>query len=156
MPLHEFRSERLVSQGLLALFRSSVEDDALAENGRHEGIGRRLVELFIAAPEKSLLGLLAHHHDHPVAREVDLSQFPQLVAHPLKKRDGILAKGCKVPEQGPTPLEQGCRKTFRRHDELRARSEAQQSPGRRLNSAGATERQDHWKHRGRWRSGMRS
>ncbi len=105
MALHEFGGEGLIAKGLLALLGGSIKDHTLPENRCHKRIGSRLIELFFASAKKCFLSFFAHHHHNSIAREVDLTDFAQLVPHPLKERDGILAQGTKMPEQGPAPRE---------------------------------------------------
>ena len=106
-PFMKSAAQGLVAHGLLALLGRAVEDDALAEHGRHEGVGGGLVELLVGGPEEGLLRLLAHHHHHAIAREVDLADLAQLVAHALEQLDRRLAQRLQVTEEGPRPGEDG-------------------------------------------------
>ena len=75
VPAHQLVAQRLVAQGLSSLFGRRIEHDAPAEDGRHEGIGCRLIELLVAAAEEGLLGLLAHHHHDAIPCEVELADL---------------------------------------------------------------------------------
>ncbi len=54
---HHVAAQRLVLQRLLALLGRGVEDDALAEDRRHERVRRGLVERRVRRPEELLVGL---------------------------------------------------------------------------------------------------
>src|SRR5690606_11142748 len=81
--------ERLVLEHLLTLLGRGVEDHALAEDRRHEGVRLALVEGRVGCAEELLVRLGAgDQHDLPVG-EVELPDRPALGVGALEQRDRV-------------------------------------------------------------------
>ena len=86
---HHVAAQRLVLQHLLALLGRGVEDDALAEDRRHEGVRRGLVERRVRRPEELLVGLRAGDQHDVAVGEPEPADVAALLAHPLEQADRV-------------------------------------------------------------------
>ena len=95
---HHLIAQRLVPERLPALFGCRVEYHATAEDGGHEGIGGRLVELFFGRAKEGPLRLFAVEHHDAVVGQPHFSDLAALVVHALHQLDGRTPQRQQVPE----------------------------------------------------------
>ena len=95
--LHMVTAKRGVVQHLLAAFRAGVEDDTRAEDGRHERVGLRLVQVFIGGAEEEFVRVLTGQQDHVFIGELEGADIPALVTKPAHQADRVGAELLEVP-----------------------------------------------------------
>ena len=94
---HELVAQRLVVQHLPTPFGRGVEDHALSEDRRHEGIRLGLVEDLLRRTEEELVGLgPGEQHDVAVG-QAKLSHVTAFGPHPLKSPMGSSRSSSRCP-----------------------------------------------------------
>ena len=86
---HLLTAQRRVVQHLLAPLRAGVEDNAFAEDRRHERIRLGLVEILVGRAEEELVGFGAGQQDDVFVRQLKPADIPALFADPSHQADRI-------------------------------------------------------------------
>ena len=95
---HELVPQGLVVQHLAPALRRRVEDDALAEDRRHEGVGLGLVEQLLGGPEEELVGVgPGEQHDVALGRCGTRPTSPHSARTRAHERDRVDAQLVEVP-----------------------------------------------------------
>ena len=97
VPLHLLAAQRGVAQHLLAPLRRGVEDDALAEHGRHERVRLALVEHLVGRAEERLVRPGAADQHDVAAGEGEQADVAALRAHAVQQADRVGAQVLQVP-----------------------------------------------------------
>ena len=92
MAPHELVAQRLVVEHLPPALGGGVEDDPLAEDGRHERVGLGLVERLLGGPEEELVGLGPGEQHDVAAGQPELADVAALGAGPPHEPDGVAPK----------------------------------------------------------------
>ena len=89
MASHHVAAQRLVLQHLLALLGRGVEDHALAEDRRHEGVRRCLVEGRVGCAEELLVGLRTRHEHDVLVGQPEPADLTALGPEPFEQADRV-------------------------------------------------------------------
>ncbi len=90
--LHVLATQRGVVQHLAAPLRAGVEHHTLAEDRRHEGVRRGLVEILVGGTEEELVRVGAGEQDDVLVGQLEPADVTALVADPLHQPDRVGAE----------------------------------------------------------------